>query len=219
MGSKGRRQGRPAPRGTVGAPKERPDSPETTTLYVRDMVCPRCVKVVREELAALGLDVRSVTLGEVILGGPRDRLPLERIARVLEANDFSLVEDRRARIIEKIRHAVLELARNDHEANPIRIKDSEFIAGRVGMEYHALSTLFSQVESLTIEQYLILQRIEYVKELLRYGEMTLSEIAWRLGYSSVAHVSNQFRKVTGMTPSAFRAMGGAGRRTIDRVGR
>ncbi len=182
------------------------------------MVCPRCVKVVREELTRLGLDVRSVTLGEVVVGGSRDDLPIDRIREALDTNGFGFVEDKKAKIIEKIKHAVLKLVRNDHEKNPIQLKDSECIAGEVGLEYHYLTTLFSQVESLTIEQYVILQKIEYVKELLKYGELNLSEIAWKMGYSSVAHVSNQFKKVTGMTPSAFKSMGGPPRHPIDRVG-
>ena len=130
------------------------------------MVCPRCVKVVREELTRLGLDVRSVTLGEVVVGGSRDDLPIDRIREALDTNGFGFVEDKKAKIIEKIKHAVLKLVRNDHEKNPIQLKDSECIAGEVGLEYHYLTTLFSQVESLTIEQYVILQKIEYVKELL-----------------------------------------------------
>ncbi len=190
----------------------------TTTIYVKDMVCPRCIKVVREELTRLGLDVRSVALGEVVVGGNRDALPHDRIRGVLEANGFSVVEDRRGKVIERIKHAVLKLARNDHDRDPIRVKDSEFIAAEVGLEYHHLTTLFSAVESLTIEHFLILQKIEYVKELLKYGELTLSEIAYRMGYSSVAHVSNQFKKVTGMTPTAFRSMGVSHRHTIDRPG-
>jgi AraC family transcriptional regulator len=190
---------------------------ETTTLYVRNMVCPRCVRVVRDELTGLGLDVRSVALGEVVLGGPKERLPLERIREVLEENGFGIVEDRRGRTIERIKHAALKLARHDHEKTPLRMKDSEFIATETGLEYHGLAPLFSQVESLTIEQYVILQRIEYAKELLKYGELTVSGISYRMGYSSAAHLSTQFRKITGMTPTAFRAMGGRSRRPIDDV--
>lgn len=187
----------------------------TTTLYVKDMVCPRCITVVRDELTRLGLDVRTVALGEVVVGGGRETLPYEKIRGALDANGFSLLEDKRARIIEHIKHAALKLARNDYDRNPIRLKDSVFIAKEVGLDYHHLTTLFSEVESLTIEHYLILQKIEYVKELLKYGELTLSEIAYRMGYSSVAHVSSQFKKVTGMTPTAFRSMGGSHRHGID----
>jgi len=182
------------------------------------MVCPRCIKVVREELTKLGLDVRNVVLGEVEVSGDLQDLPLEAIRRVLEENGFELIQDKRSKTIERIKHAVLKLVQNDYEKNPIRVKDSEFIAREVGQEYHSLSTLFSSVEGMTIEQYLILQRIERVKELLKYGELTLSEIAYRMGYSSVAHVSNQFKKVTGMTPSEFKKLGGTHRHPIDQVG-
>lgn len=192
-------------------------SPDVSRLYIRNMVCPRCIKVVREELTKIGLDIRSVVLGEVEVSatGP---LPLEKIRLVLVENGFELIEDKRVKTIESIKHAVLKLVQNDHEKNPIRVKDSEFIARDVGQDYHSLSTLFSSVEGITIEQYLILQKIERVKELLKYGEMSLSEISYVMGYSSVAHVSNQFKKVTGMTPSEFKKLGGSHRHPIDHVG-
>jgi len=107
---------------------------------------------------------------------------------------------------------------NDEEKNPIRIKHSEFIAREVGHDYHHLSTLFSSVEGITIEQYIILQKVERVKELLKYGELSLSEISYQMGYSSVAHASNQFKKVTGMTPSDFKKLDGAHRHSIDHIG-
>lgn len=187
-------------------------------LYIKNMVCPRCIKVVREELTRLDLDVRNVVLGEVEVSGDGEQLPMEKIRQVLEENGFELLQDKRSKTIEKIKHAVLKLVQNDYEKNPIRLKDSEFIAREVGQDYHSLSTLFSSVEGITIEQYIILQKIERVKELLKYGEMTLSEIAYTMGYSSVAHVSNQFKKVTGMTPSAFKKLGGVHRHPIDQVG-
>ncbi|MBI3112577.1 MAG: helix-turn-helix transcriptional regulator [Ignavibacteriales bacterium] len=190
----------------------------TTTLYIKNMVCPRCIKVVREEFTRLGLDVRSVVLGEVVVGGTAESLPTDTIRRVLEDNGFELIEDKRVKTIEKVKHAVLKLAQNDYEKSPIRLKDSEFIAKEVGLEYHYLTTLFSSVENITIEQYLILQKIEHVKELLKYNELSLSEISYRMGYSSVAHVSNQFKKVTGMTPSEFKKLGGSHRHHLDHVG-
>ncbi|MEX1277057.1 MAG: AraC family transcriptional regulator, partial [Bacteroidota bacterium] len=156
-------------------------SPPTTTLYIKNMVCPRCIKVVLEEFTRLGLDVRSVVLGEVVVGGAAESLPADKIRRVLEENGFELIEDKRVKAIEKIKHAVLKLVQNDYDKKPIRVKDSEFIAKEVGLEYHHLTTLFSSVENLTIEQYLILQKIEHVKELLKYNELSLSEIAYRMG--------------------------------------
>lgn len=190
----------------------------TATLYIKNMVCPRCIKVVREELTKLDLDVRNVVLGEVEVGGDAKTLPAEKIRRVLHENGFELIEDKRVKVIEKIKHAVLKLVQNDYEKNPIRLKDSEFIAQEVGQDYHSLSTLFSSVEGITVEHYIILQKIERVKELLKYGELSLSEIAYTMGYSSVAHVSNQFKKVTGMTPSRFKALGNAHRHPIDHIG-
>jgi len=195
------------------------NNPATTTFYIRNMVCPRCIRVVREELEALGLDIRSVSLGEVSVSGNQNSLPIPAIREVLEKNGFELIEDKRAKVIEEIKRAVLRLARNDHEKNPVRMKDSEFIAREVRREYHSLSSLFSSVENITIERYLILQRIEYAKELLKYGDRTLSEISYQLGYSSVQHLSNQFKTVTGMTPTLFRSMGPQHRHPIDHVGR
>lgn len=187
-------------------------------LYIKHMVCPRCIKVVREELTKLGLDVRNVVLGEVEVSEDAQELPMEKIRQVMRENGFELIEDKRVKTIESIKHAVLKLVQNDYEKNPIRLKDSEFIARGVGQDYRSLSTLFSSVEGITIEHYIILQRIERVKELLKYGDTTLSEIAYMMGYSSVAHVSNQFKKVTGMTPSEFRNLGGVHRHPIDHVG-
>ena len=193
------------------------DKTQTTTLYIKNMVCPRCVKVVNEELRRLGMDVRSVVLGEVVVSGKKEDLPIEKVTQVLEENGFELIEDKRVKMIERIKHAVLKLVQNDHERNPIRTKDSEFIAQEVGAEYHPLSSLFSSVEGVTIEHYVILQRIERTKELLRYGEMTLSEISYQLGYKSVQYLSNQFKNVTGMTPSQFKSLKSGLRKAIDDV--
>ncbi|MCZ7557481.1 MAG: AraC family transcriptional regulator [Bacteroidia bacterium] len=190
---------------------------KNTVLHIKNMVCPRCIRVVREELDKLGHDVRSVVLGEAVISGTVEAGALESIRGVLEQSGFELIQDKRVRIIEAIKHAVLKLVHNDHEQNPVAINDSEFIARETGHEYHYLTTLFSSIENVTIEQYIILQKIEYVKELLKYGELTLSEISYRMGYSSVAHVSNQFRKVTGMSPTQFKSLGGAHRHHIDNV--
>lgn len=181
------------------------------------MVCPRCIRVVREELTKLGLDVRSVSLGEVVISGAKEEISWPAVQRVLEENGFELIEDKRMKTIEAVKHAVLKLVQNDHARNPIRIKDSEFIANATGNDYHSLSTLFSSVEGMTIEHFIILQRIERSKELLRYKELTLSEIAYQLGYASVQYLSTQFKNVTGMTPSKFKAMTENNRKTIDNV--
>ena len=182
------------------------------------MVCPRCIKVVRDEFTKLGLDIRNVVLGEVEVGGEASNLPIEKIRHVLHENGFELIEDKRAKLIESIKHAVLKLVQNDEEKTPIRMKHSDFIAKEVGQDYASLSSLFSSVEGITLEHYIILQKVERVKELLKYGELSLSEISYTMGYSSVAHVSSQFKKVTGMTPREFKAMGGTHRHSIDHIG-
>ena len=190
---------------------------KTTTLFIKNMVCPRCIKVVREELEALGHDVRNVILGEVTVSGTVGDKQFGQIKKVLEDNGFKVIEDRNARLIEKIKHAVLKLVQNDHEANPIRIKDSEFISKEVGQDYHSLISLFSSVENITIEHFIILQRIERAKELVKYRESTLSEISYTLGYSSVQHLSSQFKQVTGMTPTEFKNISGDGRKPVTHV--
>jgi len=197
--------------------KKRTGAVATTTLYIKNMVCDRCIRVVREELKELKLDVRSVTLGEVVVaGGPRE-LPMKQIAGVLEANDFELIEDRKAKTIERLKIAVLKLIRESDDGEERRIKQSEYLSKELGLDYHYLSTLFSSIENITIEQYVILQRVERAKELLKYGELTLSEIAYKLGYSSVQHLSNQFKSVTGFTPSSFKNLTGNVRKPLDRI--
>lgn len=188
-----------------------------TTLHIRNMVCNRCIRVVWDELRGLGYDVRSIALGEAVLGGELTRTGLEKISAMLEANGFELIEDRRIRTVEQIKQTVLKLVQRDAEKEPLRMKSSEYIAREVGKDYHFLSTLFSSLENITIEHYTILQRIERAKELLKYGELTLNEISYKLGYSSVQHLSSQFKSVTGMTPSAFKKMVGNVRKPLDHV--
>jgi len=190
----------------------------TTTLYVKNMVCDRCIRVVNEELKKMKLDVRSVVLGEVVVAGAARELPVEKIKSMLEQSGFELIEDRKAKTIEQLKLAIIRLVREDHGSRDRKLKSSEYLSKELGLDYHYLSTLFSSVENVTIEQYFILQRIERVKELLKYGELTLSEITYKLGYSSVQHLSNQFKASTGFTPTKFRSLTGQVRKPIDRVG-
>ncbi len=191
--------------------------PGTTKLLIKNMVCGRCIKVVKEELEKLGLDVRSIVLGEVVINSIVDEIQIEKIKKTLEDNGFELIEDKRAKVIEKIKLVILDLVRNDEEENPTEANFSDYIVEKIGLDYHYLSTLFSSVENITIEQYIILQKIERAKELLKYGELTLSEIAYKLGYSSVQHLSNQFKKVTGLTASQFKNMTENLRKPLDKL--
>lgn len=189
----------------------------TTTLHIRNMVCSRCIKVVREELEQFGLDVRSINLGEVDVAGRVEGTVLQRVKTALERNGFELIEDQRTKTIEKIKLAVLKLVRSEALESEFKGKYSGYISREIGQDYNGLSALFSSSESITIEHYIILQKIERVKELLKYGELTLSEISYKLGYSSVQHLSTQFKKVTGLTPSLFKTMLENTRRPLDRV--
>jgi AraC-like DNA-binding protein len=145
---------------------------------------------------------RRVDLGEVeLVNDPTDQV-LEDFKQKITPLGFELIEDRNSRIISKIKSAVIDLVRKQSS----KYKLSSYLAELVNKDYNSLSTLFSSVEGVTIEHFLILQKIEYVKELLAYDELSLSEIANKLQYSSVQHLSNQFKKITGFTPSRFKAL-------------
>lgn len=188
----------------------------THGLVIRNMVCDRCRTAVQRVLEAQGLPVQRIELGEVEL--LREVLDTEREAlRVaLQVEGFDLVDDRDAVTIARIKAAIVQLVHHDGELKG-RVKLGDHLAGMLHKEYSGLSALFTQVEGLTIEQFFLLQRLERVKELIKYGEMTMSEIADRTGFSSVAHLSAQFKQLTGMTPTAFRSIGG-GRLPLDHVG-
>lgn len=197
--------------------KRHASSDSTTTLYIRNMVCNRCIRVVKEELTNIGLNVDTVVLGEATVRSSKTSIDLNQIRSVFEQNGFELIENKNVRLIEQLKTAVLALVRRDHEEEPLRETYSEYLSKKLDTDYHYLSNLFSSIENLTIEKYIILQKIERAKELLKYGELTLSEIAYKMGYSSVQHLSNQFKKVTGLTPSHFRKLKEHTRRPIDKL--
>ena len=170
---------------------------------------------VKSELEKLGHDPLSVQLGEVEL---KQDIPGEQLTLFknrLNELGFELIDDSRSKLIEKIKLLVIELIH--HGNGHLQQNYSEYLASKLNREYNYLSHLFSEVEGTTIEKYIINQKIERVKELLVYNELTLSEIADSLGYSSVAHLSGQFRKVTGLTPSHFKKLKENKRKPLDEV--
>ena len=189
---------------------------ENTTLYIKNMVCNRCIRVVREELEQLGFTIEAIELGEVIIRGILSGEGLMAIEKALLSNGFELINDRQRQIIEQVKKIIIEHVHHGN-AKPQHINFSEYLEQQVGVNYSSISKLFSSFEGITIEKYLILQKIERVKELLAYGEQNLSEIAYELEYSSVAHLSGQFKKVTGLTPTAFKNMAGNRRKPLDQV--
>lgn len=178
------------------------------------MVCDRCSMVVRQELEKIGMKPLHVALGEVTLGDVPTSDNLRLISDSLSSVGFSLIDDKKSLIIEQIKTAIIEIVQR---GKSIHSNLSDHLAQVVGRDYSYLSNLFSEVEGTTIEQFYILQKIEKAKELLVYGELTLSQIASELGYSSVAHLSNQFKKVTGLTPSHFKKVRDNKRKPIDKL--
>lgn len=174
------------------------------TLFVRNMVCSRCRMVVRGELEKAGIEFLAVELGEIQIAEKPGDKQLEKLDEGLRHHGFELIDDKKSRIIEKIKNAIV--IRIHHSGENIKTNLSDFIADKLNYDYTYLSNLFSEVEGTTIEKYFITQRIEKVKELLVYDELSLSEISDRLGYSSVAYLSGQFKKVTGLTPSHFKSL-------------
>ena len=188
---------------------------EHRTIAIRNMVCDRCVEVVRAELARLGLHPVRIVLGEAEFASPLSETELSALDAALRAHGFERIDDRRGRLVERVKTLLITLV---HREEPLPVNLSAYLSEAVGLDYGYLSTLFSEATGVTVERYFIAQKIERVKELLTYDELTLSEIAFRLGYSSVSHLSAQFKKVTGVTPSSYKRSGAHGRCPLDKVG-
>lgn len=178
------------------------------------MVCDRCKAAVRKTLDELSIDYSSVELGEVETSIEPTAYQLSQFKEAIESQGFELIETRNARVVSQIKKSILDWVRSDEVR---KTKLSVYLTEILHKDYASLSNLFSEIESTTIEQYFIHQKIELVKELLVYDELSLSEIADRLGYSSVAHLSNQFKKITGLTPKHFKKIGAEKRVSLDKV--
>jgi AraC-like DNA-binding protein len=174
------------------------------TLYIKNMVCARCKMVVKTEFEKLGLQTISVELGEVELQDTLTESQKDILLKNLLALGFDIIDDKKSKTIEKIKNLIVDLVH--HKNNDLKINLSDYLVENLNQDYSTLSNLFSEVENTTIEKYFISQKIEKVKELLIYNELSLSEIADMLNYSNVAHLSNQFKKITGFTPTYFKQL-------------
>jgi AraC-like DNA-binding protein len=184
-------------------------------IYIKNMVCNRCNIVVKSELEKIGLHAISVQLGEVELLEDFKNNEKDILSKSLQALGFELLEDRIGITIERIKNLIVDLVH--HQDIELKINLSNYLSEQLGQDYNTLSNLFSEVEGKTIEHYFIAQKIERVKELLMYDELTLSEIAIQLNYSDVAHLSNQFKKITGFTPTYFKKIKENIRLQIDKL--
>ena len=169
-------------------------------LYIKNMVCPRCIMAVRTILVAAGLTPTTVNLGEVEVEEALTAQQLADLSEALSQMGFELLDDPRSQLVEQLRVSVIEWVRMEG----VRPKLSDYLSTRLHKDYSLLSKLFSEVQGITLERYAIMHRIEYAKELLCYNQLSTSEIAYKLGYSSPAHFSAQFKQITGMTPKEMR---------------
>jgi len=179
------------------------------------MVCNRCKMIVKSELEKLGIHPETIDLGEVTLSQELQYGQKDQITSVFEKLGFELIDDKKSKYIEKVKSLIIELV---HQQNSqLNTTLSDYLSRNVYHDYFFLSNLFSEVEGITIEKYFIAQKIEKVKELLAYDELSLTEIADQLHYSSSAHLSNQFKKVTGLSPSHFKNIRSNQRKSLDEV--
>lgn len=194
-------------------------APHPTTLHIKNMVCDRCIRTVQQRLAQCGLVVLAAQLGQVVVSGyaATDAAQQQCIAQGLASEGFALLTAPKAQLVSAIQGHILHLVRSTLlQNNQLRLSD--YLEQQTGKPYHQLATAFAESQPISIERYFILQRIELAKELLAYGELPIKEIAYQLGYSSVAYLSNQFKQVTGYTPATFRDLKGHHRHGLDQLG-
>jgi AraC-like DNA-binding protein len=188
----------------------------TKELYIRNMVSSRCIVALRQMLRALDMEeVERISLGRAVVGYEDER-QLAQLIDALPSIGFGLVEDADGQAVERIKAAAIELFYHGNNANSL-IRNSDHLSERTGMPYHQLSRVFSDKTGVTLEKYIILLKVERVKELLSYNDISLSEISYQMGYSSVQYLSNQFKLVTGFTPRQFKDGEGGHRIPLDQL--
>ena len=180
------------------------------------MVSTRCKMAVKEVLKKMGMHFIIVDLGELEIMEKLSIPVLEQLKQALLGYGLELMDDRKAVLIEKIKNVIIEMVHHSVEL-PV-MNYSNFISEKLQHDYTYLSNIFSEVKGITIQQFIILHKIERIKELIIYDELNLTEIAWKMNYSSVAHLSNQFKKVTGLTPSHFKLLKDRRRSPIEEIG-
>ena len=180
------------------------------------MVSNRCKIAVKEVLGKLGLHFIVVDLGEVEIMEDISASQREQMKMTLLESGLELMDDKKAILIERIKNAVVEMVHHSDEM--IKTNFSDFLSKKLSLDYTYLANLFSEFQGTTIEQYIIAHKVERIKELIIYGELNITEIAWKMNYSSVAHLSNQFKKATGLTPSHFKKLKDKKRSPIEEIG-
>ncbi len=185
-------------------------------IYIKYMVSTRCKMAVKEALKTLGLHFIVVDLGEVEIMENISAEQRVQLSIALLDSGLELMDDKRAVLIEKIKNIIIEMVH--HTDENIKINFSDFLSEKLNHNYTYLANLFSEVQGSTIEHFIISHKIERIKELIIYDELTITEIAWKMNYSSVAHLSNQFKKFTGLSPSHFKQLKDKRRSPIEEIG-
>ncbi|RKS02748.1 AraC-like DNA-binding protein [Flavobacterium sp. 102] len=185
-------------------------------LYIKYMVSNRCKMMVKDELKKLGLHFIIVDLGVVEIMETISPEKRELLKANLIDSGLELMDDKRAILIEKVKNVIIEMIH--HSEEPIKVTFSEYLSEKLNQNYTYLANLFSEVQGTTIEQFMILHKVERIKELIIYDELNITEIAWKMNYSSVAHLSTQFKKVTGLSPSHFKLLKDKRRNPIEELG-
>lgn len=185
------------------------------SLHIKNMVCPRCIETVQRICDELNIEVSSIQLGEVI---PKKKLSdyqkLE-LSKTLRTRGFELLEDHKSKLINQIKSIIIDQIH--HKSEIPNVNFSTLLSEQLNHEYTSISKLFSSVEGITIERFILKQKVERVKEILFYDELTLTEIGYKMNYSSVAHLSNQFKKETGMTPTEFKNLKKPGHQSLEQL--
>ena len=185
-------------------------------LHIKNMVSVRCKMIVKQELTKLGLHFIIVELGEVEIMENISAEQREQVKIALLNSGLELMDDKRSVLIEKIKNIIIEMVHHTDEL--IKTNFSDFLSGKLNHDYTYLANLFSEVQGTTIEQFIISHKIERIKELIIYDELNITEISWKMNYKSVAHLSNQFKKVTGLSPSHFKQLKVKRRSPIEEIG-
>lgn len=184
-------------------------------IYIKNMVCYRCIMAVKDELEKLGHLPLNITLGEVQLANEMNNEEIQLFSQRMKTLGFEIIDDKKSRLITQIKSSIIEIVHN--QDGDLKSNLSDYLSQKLHHDYTYLSNLFSEAEGTTIEKYFIAQKIEKVKELLVYDELSLSEIANKMNYSSVAYLSNQFKKVTGLTPTYFKNIKDKKRKPLDNL--
>ena len=184
-------------------------------LAIKNMVCPRCIEAVHQVFQDLELTIIEIKLGSVITLNEVTATQKHQLKEKLAKKGFQLLDDKQTKLINEIKSIIIQEIHYQEEASPVNF--STLLSEKIHYDYAYLSRLFSSVEGQTIEKFVLAQKIEKVKELLTYDELNLSEIAFQMHYSSSAHLSAQFKKITGMTPSAFKKLNNRKRKSLDEL--